>query len=63
MLNTISKTQSIELKRTLWPAKKGSQHKKIVAKAEAEESLPLDQVNPQESAIHPECVFFAIEVA
>jgi len=62
MLNLIPSNELIELSsRNWWPERKDARHTKNTAKAE--ESLPEEQMNSQESTVPPESVFFVIELA
>jgi len=62
MLNLIPSNELIELSsRNWWPEKKDARHTKNTANAE--ESLPLKQLKPQETGLPPESVYFAIELA
>jgi len=62
MFNLIPSNELIELSTgNWWPEKKDARHTKN--KANAEESLPLEQLNRQETTLPPESVFFTIELA
>lgn len=62
MFNLIPSNELIELSsRTWWPEKKDARH--TMNKANAEEFLPQEQQNRQETTIPPETVFFVIELA
>lgn len=62
MFNLIPSNELIELSsRTWWPEKKDARHAKNTPNAE--ESLPIENLNRQETTLPPESVFFTIELA